>query len=60
MNVLCKLDNKLSKFLDLTKKCENIKWNRMLFMEEFNLIMARTNALVLSLCRAKGNALGFY
>ena len=51
---LCKLD----KFdLELS---ENIKWERLKFMEELNIRLARTNANVMSRSRAMGYAKGIY
>ena len=51
---LCKQDS-----LDL-EASENIKWERIKFMEELNIRLARTNAEVMIAGRALGNAKGIY
>ena len=52
---------KLSKLdkMDL-EASENIKWERLKFLEEVNIRLARTNAEVMSSGRALGHARGIY
>ena len=52
---------KLSKLdkMDL-EASENIKWERLKFLEEVNIRLARTNAEVMSSGRALGHVRGYY